>query len=108
MSQKRRIHQLSLREIKDWQEARMQSGAEKYHSLDHTRDQCIDIMEELLDSFNILQRYIHHHPFPSEREALILKKLHEDLKSTILKTIHLDRIRSSIPIDRVERIYFDL
>src|SRR5690606_32998079 len=53
----RRLHQLSDRELEEWQEARKAVGWEKYGESSYRRYNLVDVMEELMDAEVILERF---------------------------------------------------
>src|SRR5690606_33904211 len=53
----RRLHQLSDRELEEWQEARKAVGWEKYGESSYRRYNLVDVMEELMDAEVILDRF---------------------------------------------------
>ena len=55
-----RLHELTDAQLAKWRKARMESGREKYHHIDHKRGLMVDIVEEDMDIINILERYVNH------------------------------------------------
>ncbi len=55
-----RLHALTSEQLNEWREARMESGREKYHHIDHKRNLMVDIVEEAMDVMNILRRFAEH------------------------------------------------
>jgi hypothetical protein len=51
-----RLHQLTPEQIEAWRQARMAEGQKIYGDRDLKRYNCVDVMEELLDCLNILER----------------------------------------------------
>ena len=55
-----RLHALTDDQLEEWRLARMESGREKYHHIDHKRNLMVDIVEEAMDVLNILRRFAEH------------------------------------------------
>jgi|GEM_PF-6905341 hypothetical protein len=53
----KRLHELTFWDIYQWQEARMNEGQKRYGDRDTKRYNLVDVMEELLDAMNILDRF---------------------------------------------------
>ena len=49
-----RLHELTKKQINDWQDARMEMGQERYGEDHLERYLTIDMMEEILDALNII------------------------------------------------------
>jgi hypothetical protein len=53
----KRLHKITPTELEDWKRARMNVGQTKYGDRDTKRYNLVDVMEELLDVLNILERF---------------------------------------------------
>lgn len=96
-----RLHEMSEREMVQWQEARMKAGQEKYHGIDHRRDLLIDVVEEALDIKNILQRfYDHHRPIITKEMWDYMNKIMDAATEVIDCSVDLDKL-----VPRVDDTY---
>ncbi len=55
-----RLHELTSNQLNEWRAARMESGREKYHHIDHKRNLMVDVVEEAMDIQNIMKRFDKH------------------------------------------------
>ena len=53
----KRLHEITPTELEDWKRERMNVGQTKYGDRDTKRYNLVDVMEELLDVLNILERF---------------------------------------------------
>lgn len=53
----KRLHEITPTELEDWKRARINVGQTKYGDRDTKRYNLVDVMEELLDVLNILERF---------------------------------------------------
>ncbi len=67
-----RLHELSEDQLKEWTEARMESGRKKYHHIDHKRNSMVDIVEEAMDILNIMSRFSMHQRINPATKAELL------------------------------------
>ena len=53
----KRLHEITPTDLENWKRARMSVGQLKYGDRDTKRYNLVDVMEELLDVLNILERF---------------------------------------------------
>ncbi len=101
-----KYHQLFPKKLAEWQQARMDAGASKYHHLDHCRDHILDIAEELLDAKNIILRLLHHHPHMAQNTNL--QRIDSDLALILFLLSRLSREMGDLPDDNAHpRIWIE-
>lgn len=93
-----RLYKLSDKDIEKWRKARMEFGQKKYGERDLKRYNLVDVMEELLDCLNILDRMEHRAEVQFDEsskkyiEKIINKSIRDNVNLTIKSVLAADQL----------------
>ena len=91
----KRLHEITSAELEDWKRARMNVGQLKYGDRDTKRYNLVDVVEELLDALNILERFENRarvQGLVDYNQQMRLRKIKDDVFSDLARVRSLDEL----------------
>lgn len=83
----KRVHKLTIGEIKRWGKARLKHGQDRYGKKHLQRYGMVDVMEKLLDAVNVLELSLER----TEGEGSSYKEVRERLVEAMVAVMRLDK-----------------
>jgi hypothetical protein len=91
----KRLHKITPTELEDWKRERMRVGQLKYGDRDTKRYNLVDVVEELLDALNILERFENRarvQGLADYNQQMRLRRIKEDVVSDLARVRSLDEL----------------
>jgi hypothetical protein len=91
----KRLHKITLAELEEWRQERARVGQLKYGDWDTKRYNLVDVVEELLDALNILERFENRarvQGLADYNQQMRLRKIKDDVFSDLARVRNLDEL----------------
>ena len=91
----KRLHKITSAELEEWKRERMRVGQLKYGGRDTKRYNLVDVVEELLDALNILERFENRarvQGLADYNQQMRLRRIREDVVSDLAMVRSLDEL----------------
>ena len=91
----KRLHEITPTELEEWKRERMRVGQLKYGDRDTKRYNLVDVVEELLDALNILERFENRarvQGYVDYNQQMRLRRIREDVVSDLARVRSLDEL----------------
>jgi hypothetical protein len=91
----KRLHKITSAELEEWKRERMRVGQLKYGDRDTKRYNLVDVVEELLDALNILERFENRarvQGLADYNQQMRLRRIKEDVVSDLARVRSLDEL----------------